>query len=49
MAEKLCDEEECTFPDCPDGDPSHCELGLELMIERAESRAELSRDKEQGL
>lgn len=49
MTDKLCEDEECTFPDCPDGDPSHCELGLELMTERALNRAELLKDKEQGL
>lgn len=45
----LCEEDECTYPDCPDGDPTHCGYGLEMMMGKAELRAGLSRDKAEGL
>ena len=45
----LCEEDECCFPDCPDGDPSHCPYGLEMLQAKAELRAGLSRDKAEGL
>jgi len=45
----LCAEEDCTFPDCPDGDPSHCPYGLEQLQCKAELRADLVRDKAEGL
>jgi len=48
ISRMLCDQGECTFPDCPD-EPCHCEYGLDILQARAELRAELSRDKECGL
>lgn len=40
-ARMLCGdtEDECNIDQCPD-EPCHCEYGLELLIERAESRRE---------
>jgi hypothetical protein len=45
----LCPEEDCVYPDCPDGDPSHCPYGLEQLQCKAELRADLVRDKAEGL
>lgn len=43
MDEKLCGEEECDLDQCTD-EPCHCEYGMETLRQRAELRAELSRE-----
>jgi hypothetical protein len=45
---RLCGEDWCDLDSCPD-EPCHCPCGLEQLQDKAEMRAELSRDKEQGL
>ena len=48
MTEKLCGDEECCIEQCPD-EMCHCEYGLQILQQRAELRAELTRDEREGL
>jgi hypothetical protein len=43
MTDNLCEEEECDIDQCPD-EPCHCEYGLEVLMAKAELRADLAKD-----